>query len=149
MVASEAIHESDAAVRVVAAGTLGDEVPGWMERLPAESDAALADFYRELAVFVLPSRFEGLGLPALEAMACGAAVVVTDNGGSRQYARNGENCLVVPVGDSDAMADAVLRLLRDDALRARIASAGTATALTYTWDRSTDELEHLLAEITV
>jgi glycosyltransferase involved in cell wall biosynthesis len=130
------------------AGRSDHEFPDWMQPRASETDAELADFYRELAVFILPSKTEGLGLPALEAMACGAAVVVTDNGGSRQYARHGENCLVVPVDDAAAMGDAALSLLRDDALRSRIATAGATTAAMYTWERAADALERLLIDAT-
>jgi glycosyltransferase involved in cell wall biosynthesis len=145
--ALERVRERDHDVRCLVAGRGAHEVPNWLERRATASDAQLAVFYQELAVFVLPSRVEGLGLPPLEAMACGAAVVVTDNGGSRQYARDGENCLVVPVGDVEAMSDAVLRLLRDDELRARVAAEGNTTALTFTWERAVGALEHLLAEL--
>jgi len=141
------VHQPD--TQCVVAGQGDGEFPSWMQRRASETDAQLADFYRELAVFILPSRMEGLGLPALEAMACGAAVVVTDNGGSREYARDGENCFVVPVGDVEAMGAAVLRLLEDDELRRRVASAGTATALTFSWDRAAAALEEVLAEVRI
>jgi glycosyltransferase involved in cell wall biosynthesis len=59
-----------------------------------------------------------------EAMICGVPVVVTDDGGSSEFARNSEGGLVVPRGDVDAMADAIARLLIDSDLRARIAGRG-------------------------
>jgi glycosyltransferase involved in cell wall biosynthesis len=118
-----------------------------MEHRPAPTDADLAAFYNEVRVFLLPSRVEGLGLPALEAMACGAAVVVTDNGGSRQYAADGVNALVVPPGDAPAMQDAILLLIRDDELSTRIARAGAATASGFTWDRAIDALERTLVDV--
>lgn len=145
--ALEAVRAQQPDTPFLVAGQSDREFPDWLQPRASGTDAQLADFYRELAVFALPSKVEGLGLPALEAMACGAAVVVTDNGGSGQYARHGENCLVVPVDDAAAMSDAVLCLLRDEARRARVAAAGTATAATYTWARATDALEQQLTEI--
>src|SRR5262249_19811803 len=126
--ALERVRSAMPEVVIEAGASTGDDVPPWIVTCATTTDDELAAFYDRLTVFLLPSRAEGLGLPALEAMACGAAVVVTDNGGSGQYARDGENALVVPVGDDEAMAEAMLALLRDDGLRNRIAAAGSVTA---------------------
>jgi glycosyltransferase involved in cell wall biosynthesis len=144
LAALERVHARDGSTRLSMGGRPERALPQWLDHRATDSDAELGDFYRSLAVFVLPSRVEGLGLPALEAMACGTTVVVTDNGGSRDYARDGDNCLVVPTGDPEAMAGAVERLLDDDDLRARLAAAGVATAAGYTWERATDALERVL-----
>lgn len=73
----------------------------------------LRDFYRDLDVFVLPSRAaEGLSLALLEAMATGCPVVATRVGGADEAIRDGREGLLVPPGDPDAMASALARLLR-------------------------------------
>ncbi len=112
----------------------------------------IATFYRFVDVFVFPSFVEGFGLPPLEAMACGAAVVVTDSGGVREYARDGDNCLLVAPGDAAGIARAIERLaVGADAarLRARLANAGRATALAYPVERFAaavaDEIERVLS----
>ena len=74
------------------------------------------------------SLWQGFGRPGLEAMACGVVPVLSNVGGLREYARDGENCLLVPPGDARATADAILRLLDDSDLRMRLSAAGTATA---------------------
>jgi glycosyltransferase involved in cell wall biosynthesis len=74
------------------------------------------------------SDFQAFGLPALEAMACGAVSVLTDAGGVREYARDGENCLLVPPRDVDAAAGAILRLLSDEPLVTRLRDAGFVTS---------------------
>jgi glycosyltransferase involved in cell wall biosynthesis len=122
-----------------------DDLPSWIETTTAADDTALAEFYNRCAVFLVPSRGEGFGLPALEAMACGAAVVSTDNGGVRDYARPGENILLAPVGDTAAMADQLELLLTDDELRRRMAAAGRSTAEQISWDVAIDALEGVLA----
>jgi glycosyltransferase involved in cell wall biosynthesis len=111
----------------------------------------IADFYSFVDVFVFPSYVEGFGLPPLEAMACGAAIVLTDSGGVREYARDGHNCLLVPAGDVTALADAIARVTtRPGAAeyRARLAEEGRATALAYAADRfadaCADEIERAL-----
>lgn len=93
---------------------------------PGERD--IVSFYSSCDVFILPSLVEGFALPPLEAMACGAAVVVADCGGIRDYAVDGRNALIVPVASAAAMAAAVRRLAADEALRRRLVAEGYRTA---------------------
>lgn len=102
--------------------------------------------YNRSRIFLNPARNEGFGLCPIEAMACGCALVTTDNGGSRDYARDGETALVVPAGDPEAMAAAVVRLLDDEALRDRIAAAGRDYVRRFDWDTSGAQLERVLAD---
>jgi glycosyltransferase involved in cell wall biosynthesis len=76
--------------------------------------------------FVLPSRFEGLGVAALEAMAAGRAVVATTVGGLGEAVVDGETGLLVPPDDPAALAAALARLLCDPAERLRLGAAGPA-----------------------
>jgi glycosyltransferase involved in cell wall biosynthesis len=71
-------------------------------------------------MFVLPSVHEGFGLVFLEAMYCGLPVVASSSGGQTDFLRDGETGFLVPVGDVDALADKILRLGRDEALRKEI-----------------------------
>lgn len=75
---------------------------------------------------------EPFGLVPLEAMAVGRPVVATGEGGSGEYLVDGENCLLVPAGDPDALATAVGRLAADPGLRARLRSGGLETAARMT-----------------
>jgi len=94
-------------------------------------DPQLGDLYRGCDVFVFPSRAEGFGLPPLEAMACGAPVVVADSRGIREYAVDGGNALVVPPGDDSALAQAINRLACDRELAAKLSRAGPETAARF------------------
>lgn len=121
------------------------DVPSWATYRTAPDQATLADeVYGRAKVFLQPSRREGFGLTAVEAMACGAALVTTDNGGSRDYAHHDTTAEVVPVGDPAAMADAVERLLDDPDRRSRLAAAGERLARVFTWERAAEDLETIL-----
>jgi len=74
--------------------------------------------------FVMPSRQEGLGVAALEALACGRPVVASRVGGLAESVRDGENGLLVTPDDSLALARAIERLQQDPELRARLGAAG-------------------------
>lgn len=103
-----------------------------------------AEVLGQAKVYVQTSVVEGFGLTPVEAMACGAALVTTDNGGSRDYAIDGETALVVPPGDAGAIADAAEALLRDEERRVRLAAAGERYVRRFTWERGTDRLEAYL-----
>lgn len=83
-------------------------------------------------VVVDPSLFQGFGLVGIEGMASGAACVLTRSGGAEEYAEDGENCLLVPPGDVDALADALIRVI-DDELRERLAARAIESARRFTW----------------
>jgi glycosyltransferase involved in cell wall biosynthesis len=105
------------------------------------SDAQLAELYRSSDLFISTSWGEGLGYPPLEAMTCGTPTVITNSQGVLDYARDGQNCLVVPPRDAAAVAVAAERILSDAQLAARLVCAGLATAEQYSWDAVIDRVE--------
>ena len=82
-----------------------------------------------LDVFVLPSRYEGLPYTLMEAMAAGCPVVATDVIGSRDLVQSGETGLMVPPGDPQAFAAAIITLLNDPEKRKRLGQAAAAAIL--------------------
>jgi glycosyltransferase involved in cell wall biosynthesis len=82
-----------------------------------------ARFLRELEIFVLCSRSEGLPHALLEAMAAGRAVVATAVGGNKELIADGVNGLLVPPGDPPALAAAISRLARNPEFASRLAAA--------------------------
>ncbi len=92
--------------------------------LPWSSRSELLERIRNCTVFVLTSRFEGMPNVGLEAMMLGKPLVVTDVDGSRDLVENGVSGYVVPLDEDEEMARAVEAVLCDDALAARMGSAG-------------------------
>jgi glycosyltransferase involved in cell wall biosynthesis len=107
----------------------------------------LAELYSSADVFLDGSVFQGFGRPALEAMACGAACVLTNVGGVLEYARDGENCLLVPPGRPDLFAGAMRRILEDPALGQRLRDGGLKTAREYCVKREARETLDYFTEI--
>jgi glycosyltransferase involved in cell wall biosynthesis len=134
-------------LRAVVFGTRPPETttPDWVTVLvdPAR-DVLVNDVYNRSRVFLQPSLREGFGFTAVEAMAGGCALVTTSNGGSDDYAYPGETALVTDPGDVDAMADGVVRLLRDDEQRVRLAQNGNSFIAQFDWDTSAEKLERFL-----
>ena len=96
----------------------------------------LADLYRRASVFVMPSYYETFGISVIEAMAFGLPVVATNAGGLPEVVEDGVTGILVPPGDSEALGEALLRLLLDPDLRARMGEAGRERVRSeYTVDR--------------
>ncbi|MBF6555145.1 MAG: glycosyltransferase family 4 protein [Acidimicrobiales bacterium] len=99
------------------------------------SDDELACNYASAQVAVVPSLYEGFSLPAIEAMACGVALVATTGGALPEVVgNNGVTGLLVPPDDPGALAVAIGRLLDDDELRRNLGAAGRQRVLgRFTW----------------
>ena len=86
----------------------------------------VADLLAAADVVVMPSRREGLGIAALEAMAAARPVIASAVGGLREAVVDGRTGILVPPDDPAALAEALARVVRDAALRARLGAAGPA-----------------------
>ncbi len=99
-------------------------------------------------LFVMSSVTEGLGTSILDAMACGRAVVATRTGGIPEIVEDGTTGRLVPPRDDRAMADAILAMLRDPALRDRLGAAGRARVLErFTVERMVAETAAVYARV--
>jgi glycosyltransferase involved in cell wall biosynthesis len=156
--AFDRLAEADGDVRLVIAGA-----DGWgaeqlavavgasphrdrIVRLGWVDDDARAALVRGASVFAYPSRYEGFGLPPLEAMAAGTPVVATAVGALPEVL--GEAARLVPGNDVDALAVALDEVLRDDEVAAALVKAGVEQAARYSWDQTADRLVDLYLRLT-
>lgn len=102
------------------------------------ADEDLPALYSSARMFVMPSLYEGFGLPVLEAMACGTPVITSDISSLPEVA--GEAALLVDPNDTVVIAEAMTALYCNDSLRARLAAAGLHQAAKFTWQRSAAQL---------
>jgi glycosyltransferase involved in cell wall biosynthesis len=109
----------------------------------------LVELYAQAEVAVVPSLYEGFSLPAVEAMACAVPVVATTGGALPEViGRDGETGLLVPPGDSLALAVAIERALDDAALRQRMGSSGRERVLElFSWERAAERTVQQYREV--
>jgi glycosyltransferase involved in cell wall biosynthesis len=147
--AADLVHQSMANIKllIVSKEECHIESSVRFDYIHRPTDAELARQYAICDLFVSASWWEGFGLPPLEAMACGAPVVLTDSGGVREYARPGKNCLMVPPRSPEALAAAMVRVLTDATLAQILRSNGPPTAAQFTWDKAVERLEGALLSL--
>lgn len=136
--------------------------PGWLaDRVMAElaeplragrvrllgyvPSADLAALYAASSCVAFVSRFEGFGLPAIEAMACGAPVVASDRGALPEVV--GDAALVVDPDDRNEIAEAIRTVLSDAARAASLREAGLRRAEEFTWRATAEETLRVLREV--
>ena len=108
------------------------------------------DLLAGMDLFVLPSRWEGLSVSIMEAMAAGLAVVATDVGGTAELVVNGETGLLVPPADVQALARAVTQLLQDESGADRMGRLGRRRVLSkFTHARMVEQVESLYVSLLI
>jgi glycosyltransferase involved in cell wall biosynthesis len=141
----EAFEAVDSGWRLVLAGSDGYGSGGIRERITQSrardriavlgyvTPAELAGWYARATVFAFPSLDEGFGMPVLEAMSAGVAVVTSNRSALPEVA--GDAALLVDPADSGALADALRRVTSDESLRQKLIQRGTARAKMFTWEK--------------
>lgn len=130
-------------VTVLAGGKWSKPIPSWITQVDTATDHDMRQFYNSIRIFLLPSEYEGWGLPAVEAMACGAAVVSTRNGGVEDFLTHGRNSFLVTPKNILEMSSAIDMLLKDERLRISLAQQAVQDVRGMRWDESVNRLEHL------
>lgn len=113
---------------------------------PARPRAQLPAVYADADVTVLPSLADGFGLTALEAMACGRPVIVSDHTFGNDLIEDGVNGWTVPIRDADAIADRLILLAEDPERRRLMGAAARRTAEQFTWEHYSARLAQLIGQ---
>lgn len=133
------------------AGALGLRVHRGV-RPPATADVAVLGpvpdddmpaLFRAADLLAFPSEREGFGLVVLEAQAAGLPAVVSDLPVLREFLADGRDCRMAPAGDAGALAEALVEVMGDAALRARLSAGGRETAARFTWQRAAEAHERV------
>jgi len=113
-----------------------ENLPSWISYYRTPSPEKHLEINNKAAIYVGCSKIEGWGLTVGEAMLCGQAVACTDIDGYKEMATDGLNALMSPVGDAEALAVNIVRLVNDDELRYRLAKKGLETIKAFDLEKS-------------
>ncbi len=108
------------------------DLENWVRFIEQPSPTQLVALYNGASLLVMPSFYEGFGLPALEAMQCGIPTIVSDRASLPEVV--GHAGLLVDPDDPAALADAMWRIAHDEALRQRLRDTGLARAKVFSWE---------------
>ena len=114
----------------------------FLDQIPDEDKPAL---YAAATAFAWPSRYEGFGLPPLEAMASGTPVLCSTSSSLPEV--TGDAALGLDPDDVDAWAEGFVRIAQDEPLRARLAAQGRQRAAAFTWDRTVSGLRGVFRQV--
>jgi glycosyltransferase involved in cell wall biosynthesis len=122
-------------------------IPEWVEyhRNPSQ-EFIVREIYNRSSIFLSPSWMEGFGFPPAEALGCGCAVVTTDSGGVREFIEHGRTGLLSSPKDPTALAENLCMLLRNEALRVRLAEAGNTFIQQLNWSHNAALLENVIMQ---
>ncbi len=107
------------------------------------AEGELPALYANCQVFLFPSRYEGFGLPVIEAMYCGAPVITAANSALIEAA--GDAALLFDADDTAGMARAVERIVREPEFRAALVARGYQHARRFSWENNSAQWRALLA----
>ena len=143
--------------QLVLAGSLGfgaDEILQQIESSPRRgsirvlgylSDGELAGWYARARLFAFPSLDEGFGMPVLEAMAAGVPVVASNRSALPEVC--GDAAMLVDPEDSEALSEALQRVIGDESLAAEMTQRGRRRAAEFTWERAVEKTWNVYQEL--
>lgn len=110
--------------------------------LPYLPEAEVAALMNGATAFLFPSWYEGFGIPSVEAMACGTAVIASDIPVHREVL--GDAALFVPPSQTEAWAEAMRRVVEESGLRANLRERGPKRATLYSWEKTAEQTWNVL-----
>lgn len=112
-----------------------------------KSDNDIVSILNSSHIFVSTSWWEGFGLPPLEAMACGCAVISSDSGGIREFGINNKNCLIYEPQNFKELAEKLSILIQDESLRFNLSKNASMDSLKFNWVNSGKQLIDVISQI--
>lgn len=142
---SNEIMNSISNIYVISNDNLSDFVfPKKVFIIKPKSDSEISEYYNKSNIFVSTSWWEGFGLPALEAMSCGCAVITSDNKGCREYAENNKNSLYFEPKNEMQLINNIELLVKNSSLRENLAKQAEKDAEKFSWISSAQQLCDIL-----
>ncbi|SYW14870.1 glycosyltransferase family 4 protein [Oenococcus oeni] len=148
--ALEIVHASFPDLKVIFFGNFEppENLPTYIYYIQKANIKTLRErIYNQSSIFLFTSILEGWGLVATEAMASGAALVSTRNGGVDDFGIENQTALLNDVGDYQGLADSIISLFNDNSKRIRIATNGAKLVQSLTFKSSAQKFENVLLEI--
>ena len=118
-----------------------------VKRVPHHWDDEKKKLLAGAHVVLMPSVREGYGIVAIEANACGTPAIGWNVSGLRDSILDGKTGILVPFGDTNKLAEQVIALIRDHALRSRLAASAIIWARTHSWDKAAKEFDNVLESV--
>ena len=109
------------------------------------ADVHMPSVYAHATAFVFPSRFEGFGIPVLEAFACGTPTILAQATSLPEV--GGDAALYFEPGDASELAEHLLRILSDDHLRSQLSHRGRQRAHLFTWEKAAEKTAAVYREV--
>jgi len=122
----------------------GKDVPKNAKFYYQPSEEKLRELYSTSDIFLWPSRYEGFGMPPMEAMACKCAVISTDTGAIRDYAISDKTAVIVLPQKTDLLAEKLIELIENEDKLKNISLAGYEKIKEFTWEKSSKIFEDIL-----
>jgi glycosyltransferase involved in cell wall biosynthesis len=130
-------------IYIISHDDLSDFDLRYFKIIKPNSDEEISNIYNKSSIFISTSWWEGFGLPGLEAMACGCAVITTDSGGVKEYADD-KNAFFFSPKSSGELKNVLIRLLNNRKLIYELSERGKITAIGFSWEKSALRLENIL-----
>lgn len=115
-----------------------------VEIVVPSGDEEIADCLNQSHIFISTSWWEGFGLPPLEAMFCGCAVILTNSGGVNEYAIQNHNCVMIEAKNSELLQERLVALIDDKFLMNKLSTNASRLTNNFSWDISAKQLLDIL-----
>ena len=148
LAALEIVHKKYPALHVSAFGVFKNpgNLPPYFTYYKSPDKKLHNQIYNNSAVYIAASSSEGFGLTVAEAMICGCAVCCTNNGGFASMVTDGETGLLSAVYDVNALAQNIIRLIKDNYLRIKLAKSGNENIRKFSWESAVEKFVNVIEE---